>query len=99
VARKARQQRFCSSRCRDLGRKRSRKAFLGGDIGAPANRPKKANAFSGLPEAKSGSSPRIIGPRSIIEVEVFGRRAWRHVITGDGVQTQVCPLAQSERAE
>src|SRR5262245_30966717 len=37
VARKARQQRYCSDRCRESCKKRSRKAGMGGYTGAPPN--------------------------------------------------------------
>jgi hypothetical protein len=54
--RKARQQRYCSTRCREQGKERSRKAFVGGDTGAPPNPPKKENKNNVLQGGKSGSS-------------------------------------------
>lgn len=41
VERAARQQLYCSSRCREKAKERSRKALLGGYTGAPPN-PKKS---------------------------------------------------------
>jgi hypothetical protein len=52
VPRKARQQRFCSARCRcrdkehTRGKKRSRKALLERDTGAPTTPLEKANGFN-----------------------------------------------------
>jgi hypothetical protein len=90
--RKARQQKFCSARCREKARERSRKAFLGQATGAPTNPLKKANGFNVLPAWKSGSSiaPRV--PREIIEIEVFGGRAWREVTSSDGVVCEASTL-------
>jgi hypothetical protein len=82
VARKARQQRYCSKRCRERGRERSRKTAVqalknGGRYphsGAPANPLKKLNGHNGLRARKGGSS---IPRRLLHEVEVFADRAWR----------------------
>lgn len=93
VPRKARQQQFCSERCRERGRSRVRKAFLGLDTGAPRNPPKNARGFNGLQAAQSGSTPRIIAPRAVIDAEIMRRRNWREVISVDGVRCQVCQLA------
>jgi len=54
--RKAKQQRYCSDRCREKGKDRSRKALMGGDTGAPPNPNKNINAINNLQGAKSGSS-------------------------------------------
>ena len=56
AARKAKQQRYCSDRCREKGKDRSRKALMGGDTGAPPNPPKNISAINNLQGAKSGSS-------------------------------------------
>jgi endogenous inhibitor of DNA gyrase (YacG/DUF329 family) len=86
VARRARQQRFCSDRCRnrEIGRRRVRKAFLGRDTRAPANPPKKDRQFKALRRAEMLSSHRIYGPADVLAVELFGR-AWTPAISGGGV--------------
>jgi hypothetical protein len=48
VQRLMRGQRFCSSRCRDRGRKRCRKVFLGTNTGAPATPHKSESKNNGL---------------------------------------------------
>src|SRR5262249_57203702 len=100
VPRKARQQRFCSDRCRERnkegerGKKRSRKALLGGDTGAPPAPLKKANGFNTLPAPKSGSSIALQAPRHVIEAELFGGREWQPVISSGGVVCEVGTLRQ-----
>ncbi len=61
VVRKARQQKFCSKRCRDreIGRRRTRKALLGTDTRAPADYPKFINKNNGLRATHSRPNPRI----------------------------------------
>src|SRR5215472_5729672 len=58
VARKSRQQRYCSDRCRDYekGQRRVRKSFLSTDTRASPNPPFLLNQNKGLQGAKSGSS-------------------------------------------
>src|SRR5215831_7968192 len=58
VARKSRQQRYCSDRCRDYekGQRGVRKSFLSTDTRASPNPPFLLNQNNGLRGAKSGSS-------------------------------------------
>jgi endogenous inhibitor of DNA gyrase (YacG/DUF329 family) len=58
VARKARQQRFCSDRCRDWnkGQQRVRKSFLGADTREAPNHLFLSNKNNRLQGQKSGSS-------------------------------------------
>jgi len=95
VQRRARQQRFCSDRCRnrEIGRKRVRKAFLGRDTRAPANPPKKDREFKVLQRAKTLSSRRIFGPADVLAVEVFAR-PWKPAISSSGVHVEIGRLRQ-----
>ena len=97
VARKSRQQRYCSDRCRDFARRENnaRTAFknpvVGQDTGKPTNPLKKTSDFNGLHGAKSGSSPRIHGPRRVVECELFAGLDWTAVVSPDGVVCMVAP--------
>jgi hypothetical protein len=97
VARRSRQQRFCSDRCRDSARRENnaRTAFKnpveGQDTGKPTNPPKKSNGFNGLQAAKSGSNPRIFGPRRVVECELIAGLDWTAVVSPDGVVCMVAP--------
>ena len=100
VPRQARQQRFCSDRCRERnregerGKQRSRKALLRGDTGAPRAPPKKANGFNVLSAPKSRSSIALQAPRHVIEAEIFGGRVWRSVVSSSGVVCEVGALRE-----
>jgi len=95
VQRRARQQRFCSDRCRnrEIGRKRVRKAFLGRDTRAPANPPKKDKEFKVLQRAKTLSSRGIFGPAHVLAAEVFDRK-WEPRVSSGGVVIEVGRLRQ-----
>jgi hypothetical protein len=80
VTRRSRQQRYCSDRCRDFVR--------------CENNGRTANGFNGLQAAKSGSSPRIYGPRRVIERELVAGRDWAPVVSPDGV---ICVVASRRR--
>jgi len=103
VARRSRQQKYCSDRCRDFARRENnaRTAFknpvVGQDTGKRTNPFKKSNGFNGLHGAKSRSTPRIFGPRQVIERELFGGRDWTPVVSPDGVIAQVARLRRSAR--
>jgi len=84
VARKARQQRYCSDRCRESCKKRSRKAGMGGYAGAPPNPPKSSSQINGVRGGKIGSTPSVYGPAHILDVEVFPGR-WERAVSSDGV--------------
>jgi hypothetical protein len=90
VPRRARQQRFCSDRCRnrEIGHGRVRKASLGRDTGAPANPPKKNRNFSALRRAELLSSRRILAPADVLAIEVFGR-GWNPAVSSGGVPIEV----------
>ena len=91
VARRSRQQKYCSDRCRDFARRENnaRTAFknpvVGQDTGRVTNPPKKSNGFNGLHGANPGPTPRIYGPRRVIDVELFGGRDWHEESSPDGV--------------
>jgi hypothetical protein len=99
VVRHARQQRFCSARCREKARTRVRRPQTGrgsapsikNDLRAnlPANPPKKDSRFKALQRAKTLSSTRILGPRCVLDAEVFGGREWRPAVSSDGVAIEV----------
>src|SRR5262249_8834619 len=76
VARKSRQQRYCSDRCRDYekGQRRVRKSFLSTDTRASPNPPFLLNQNNGLQGAKSGSS---------IPLNVLGGYRWPNSIAVD----------------
>jgi hypothetical protein len=86
IARGARRQRFCSTKCRkrDCGKKRCRKAGLASDTGGATHPPKKFNGINGVPGPKSGPTPPIFGPVHVIAAEVFGGQ-WDRVVSDDGV--------------
>jgi hypothetical protein len=101
VTRRSKQQRFCSARCRQfaLRENRARTAIknpvLGMDTGPVTNPPKKLNGFNGLQGAKLGSTPRIYGPRHVLERELFAGSDWQQVVSPDGVVTQVARLGRA----
>jgi len=70
--RRARQQVYCSDRCRERGRNRSRKAFLGTDTGAPTHPHKSASAISAVRKQKNLSSVYANTPLNIL-----GGGSWR----------------------
>ena len=96
VQRTSRNQRFCSARCRKRDYEkngRTRVIFVGSgrdtrDHDAPSQ---KLNGFNGLQAAKSGSNPRIYGPRHVIEAELFAGRDWTPTVSPDGVVCMVAP--------
>jgi len=100
VARKSRQQVYCSSKCRKRGAyaKNGRTAIYSADLdrgsGLGTNPHENGNDFNALQWSKSGSSTGIVGPRLVIEAEVFAGREWHEVISADGVRSQVSTLAR-----
>jgi hypothetical protein len=94
VQRRARQQRFCSRRCRqkaNYGEKVARGDFSTRTIARPTNPPKKDNKFKALQWAKSLSSYDIFGPEEVLAIEVFDR-PWRRAISTDGVRSEISRL-------
>ena len=102
VTRHSRQQRYCSDRCRDFARRENngrtaiKNSVLGLDTRKPTNPPKKVNGFNGLQAAKSGSTPRIHGPRHVIERELIAGCDWHEEISPDGVVVQVTQLRRGK---
>jgi hypothetical protein len=94
VPRQMRGQRFCSAKCRDRGRGRSRKSFLNKDARSPATPTQKARVFNGLDWAKRQSGSRLISLREVIDKECFGGRPCRDVISPDGVDVKVYTLSR-----
>ena len=70
--RKMRGQRYCSARCRNRGRKRSRKKFLGTDTRAPATPHKSPSKNNVLQTSKKRSSLFANAPLNIL-----GGGSWR----------------------
>jgi hypothetical protein len=100
VARKSRQQTYCSPKCRARGhytkngRRRVFSDDLGGDSGLLTHPQIKHCDFNVLQWAKSGSSTRIVGPHRVVEAELFAGREWRDKISADGIRSQVSTLAR-----
>jgi ribosomal protein L37AE/L43A len=94
VQRRARQQRFCSRRCRqkaNYGEKVARGDFSTRTIARPTNPSKKDNKFKALQWAKSLSSHRILAPARVLDAEVFGR-AWQPATSSSGVAIETSRL-------
>jgi hypothetical protein len=76
---------------REFGKGRSRKAFLGSDTGTPTKCEKILSNNNALQRAKIQSSTRILGPTSVLAIEVFGR-AWQSRTSSGGVAIEVAQL-------
>lgn len=94
VERKARQQKFCSSRCKEKARQRTRKAGLSQGTGAPTNPPKNINKINGFQPAKSWSSTGISAPRAVLQAELIDGRAWHATVSTGGVSSYVAQLGK-----
>jgi len=91
VNRHARQQRFCSRRCRqkaNYGERVARGDFSARTIARPTNPPKKRNKFKALQRAKSLSSYPILAPARVLAIEVFAR-SWQEATSSAGIAIQV----------
>jgi hypothetical protein len=86
VERRIRGQRFCSARCRERARGRSRKVFLGKDTRAPTPPPNFRNKFNNLQAINDGTSPakNALLARAI-RVECFDSHQWVEKVSPDGV--------------
>jgi endogenous inhibitor of DNA gyrase (YacG/DUF329 family) len=84
---------YCSARCRmrEFGKGRSRKAFLGRDTGAPTKHQKLSSNNNALQAAKIQSSTRVVGPTTVLAIEVFGH-AWELRTSSGGVAIEVAQL-------
>ncbi len=95
VRRRARLQRYCSTRCRKRGHYAQK--VRRGDFSTPkladtalGTPPlKEANKFKALRRAKLLSSHRILAPAHVLACEVFGGRGWRHATSSGGVAVEV----------
>ena len=86
VTRKARQQVYCSTHCRE----RDKKRFYGL---APLDPPKNVNGFKSLPTPKIGSGKAPLrAPRKVIAIEVFGGRNWSSIVSPHGIACEVGTL-------
>jgi len=92
VARRMRGQHYCSARCRDRGRGRSRKAFLGKDTRAPATPVKNTHDLKVLGTVKKRSSNAPVSLARVIQIECFDPHHWEQVTSPDGVTVQVAQL-------
>jgi hypothetical protein len=102
VLRAARQQRFCSARCRKRhSAENGHTAIISGALTQDArdgtNPPKKSNGFSDFQKAKSRANLRIYGPPKVIARELIAGCDWREVTSPDGVTVQVSRLAWGPR--
>jgi hypothetical protein len=95
--RRMRGQKYCSPICRERGRERSRKAFLGHNACAPATPKKNRRDSNLLAAAKRRGSHEICGPAQVIESECYSRREWKSVVSSDGVQAWVTRLRKEPR--
>ena len=103
MPRKARQQIYCSTPCRQ--RANYAKAVAEGrfeppltkDTVRPTNPPKKVNGINALRAPKSGSSIAPERWRAIVELEVFGGRRWQAVVSSDGLTCEVSLLRPRAR--
>jgi hypothetical protein len=108
VRRKSRQQRFCGRKCR-VSAHRAKTAIRPLKIhsryphsGDETKVRKKAKDSNGLRDRFSRSTPRISGPASVIEAEVYAGRNWQRVVSSDGVEVEIAwlrPRALRETGE
>jgi hypothetical protein len=93
ATRRSNKQKFCSDRCKEIGRTRCRKTFLGTGTGAPTIAQKKPNDFSDLQGPNFRSSVRVSPDlwRNVIETEFFAGRKWAKTVSADGV---TCSIAR-----
>lgn len=91
--RQLRGQRFCSPTCRERGRERTRKAFLGTDTGAPATPRKNTRKSKELQSTNDRSEGwRPAAARRAFQVEIIDPHPWEERISSDGVETRVAQL-------
>jgi hypothetical protein len=99
VARRSRQQKFCSKRCAEKARQRSRKAVLGQDTRVPADPHKSSREINALQVTKTVSTDGIIGPRKVIDAELVAGRNWEQVVSASGVVSYVSSLGRRALVE
>ena len=100
VRRKARQQVYCSTRCRERekAKKRCRKAGIGSGTGAPPNPHKFVNKNNALQGPIRPQRLDISAPAAIIHRELWAGRRWEHAVTDDGVPCMVARAGVREAA-
>jgi hypothetical protein len=95
IARQARQQRFCSARCKEKGRTTRARAPAGGTT-APTKNNERTAVFAHGPPKKFNENKRaqtrIRGPQYVLDVEVYGSRTWRDAVSSGGVAIRVSRL-------
>src|SRR5262249_10526030 len=92
VARRARQQRFCSTRCREKAR-----TCVRAPAGRPTTAPVKNNERTAVsarePSRKfneiKGAQTRIWAPKHVLDVEVWGGRTWQSAISSGGIEIEI----------
>lgn len=67
---------------------------LTGCTASVTNPLKNSREINALQIAKKRSSTRIIGPRRVIDSEVFAGREWQEVTSADGVTIYVSQLTK-----
>jgi hypothetical protein len=92
VARQARQQRFCSARCKEKARTRARGPTL--TTPTPVENNERTGIFAHGPPEKLNEINRafqakIRGPKRVIDVEVWGGRDWQSRTSSGGVPIEV----------
>jgi hypothetical protein len=98
VERKARQQRFCSSRCKETARERVRKAGLGTDTGVPAHPRKFLSQINTVRGQKTATHPPEIrgrGWRAPARVIAAHLPSGAEVVSADGIVSFVVQLTRS----
>src|SRR5262249_27067500 len=101
VQRRARQQRFCSKRCRqkaNYGEKVARGDFSTRTIARPTNPPKRDNKFKALQRAKTLSSNRIFGPADVLDERPHPGRPIHHLGSGDLRVRSCCAFRRAASA-
>jgi hypothetical protein len=97
IERRMRGQKYCSRKCRERGRERCRKAFLGHTACAPATPKKNRTDSNALAAAQRRGSHEICGPAKVIESECYAGREWKSVVSPDGVKTLVARWRKGSR--
>jgi hypothetical protein len=96
IERRARQHRYCSTRCRmrahraeqvrNAGRNKNAVPVI--DTGRVTNPAKNVNRTNALQRAKVQSSTRIIGPKWALDIELWDR-TWEAAVSSDGIVVEV----------
>jgi hypothetical protein len=94
VARQARQQRFCSARCKEKARTRARGPTL--TTPTPVENNERTGVFAHGPSEKLNIIKRaqrpIQAPQRVLDVVVWGGRDWQSRTSSGGVPIEVSRL-------